>query len=405
MRTRRHHYFEVLRTGDGLLKSPIALMVLRSPVPFFLQCLSFVCNTFGQCRRLDHQVGWRTVELMLNPNRNQGTSASTSTLSDANFFLRLAMTTSSSYITWIDTVAIMSYNSDRDDTDRHGGHRENADEDGTDRNNDTKDNTNENETTKDDSNEDGDNKPNTNADGTECKLLQLPRELRDQIYRCILVSELPLEKIIYIFAESCRNIEEGRGDRGSRSSVMAQMCVYDKLIDTRILRANHQVYTESLEVFHKENTFIFNILQVGMINHLHTQCHAAKIQASDWCGCALRFAEDTQWFISRLRDGIATLGFHDKGLKSLQIEITVPSNAWLKDYYGRGQEMRQFLDALKDVRIDARVEFRIGFRHFDWSLSYDRETKGQKLFVEGMERLGQVMNGALRVADFEWPGP
>ncbi|TLD35031.1 RNA-binding protein [Venturia nashicola] len=315
-------------------------------------------------------------------------------------------------------------NTNMDDANKDDANKDDANEDDANRDDANEDDGNEDGANEDDGNEDGANEDDANGDdaregdfhndankldtnthGTvdmECKLLTLPRELRDQIYRYILVSELPLEEVYYLYAESCRSVEEGRDDRASRNIWKTQMSMYPRLIDTRIMRANHQLYAESLEVLLKGNTFILKMYPGGMFNHSFDWSRAAQIQTTGWY---VRFTEDMRRFVGRLQFLISMLGLHSKALKSLQIEMSVPSRTWVEDHYGVGQEMREVLDALKDVRVDAKVKFKIGFRHPDWSLSYDPGTKGEALFVDGMMRLGKVMNRSLNAADFEWPIP
>jgi hypothetical protein len=80
-------------------------------------------------------------------------------------------------------------------------------------------------------------------------LLRIPRELRDKIYRYILVTSRPLTYASGDVIKQIRfNLENFRCSLPERDYL-------DKIIDTRILQVNKQIFTESQEVLLKENAF------------------------------------------------------------------------------------------------------------------------------------------------------
>lgn len=259
------------------------------------------------------------------------------------------------------------------------------------------------------------NRNDANTEGTvdaKSNLLTIPRELRDKIYRYLLVSETPLVEVLPSQAVFIRMKEEGRNDIRQFQDTTAWMdnkSMYHKLIDTRILRVNHQLHAESSEIFIRKNTF--KIGRYGLItDRSYTMGRVTKVQVDGGCIWSL---EEMARLVRRLKWLISMLRFHNnKDFRTFQVEMSVPSHNWVLDYYGIGQDMRHILNALKYVRVDGRLEFKIGFRYPCWRsfnryhssrLSYDPETKEQELFVEGMNRLKKVMTGESSAADFEWP--
>lgn len=70
-----------------------------------------------------------------------------------------------------------------------------------------------------------------------CRFLQLPRELRDKVYRFILKAPKPINWIEHSCAT--RRREDIR--------------TYDTILDTRILRANEQIWDKGREILYGEN--------------------------------------------------------------------------------------------------------------------------------------------------------
>lgn len=80
--------------------------------------------------------------------------------------------------------------------------------------------------------------------------LELPRELRDLIYRFIFKADTPLEPITHTEAEHLRSSRNHHLPPG----------ITDRVLDNRILCLNKQIFTECYDILYKENTFAIRSL-------------------------------------------------------------------------------------------------------------------------------------------------
>jgi len=103
------------------------------------------------------------------------------------------------------------------------------------------------------------------------RFLALPRELRDKVYRSILVSEFALQpkpkeiqaKLHFKAFEPILEIKRRQ------------------IIDVKILVANEQIYTEARNILVKENTFVFHLANVfGQAIRESTLKQTTRIKAS-----------------------------------------------------------------------------------------------------------------------------
>ena len=111
-------------------------------------------------------------------------------------------------------------------------------------------------------------------------LLRLPRELRDKIYRYILVHEKGLNASCpdcnhYLYTNHHTSHPDYRSYQyrnhyGNGCGFYARRNGFippNKVLDLDIIRVNHQIHTEALEVFHKGNTFQYNVLRPKAMRH------------------------------------------------------------------------------------------------------------------------------------------
>jgi len=126
--------------------------------------------------------------------------------------------------------------------------------------------------------------------------LHLPRELRDKIYRFILVQD---DSVVIHPACPEYNRDPQHRDDFKLDYKAYFACAYHayhwfnsrtRIADVDILRANSQIYVEAREIFLKENTFAFpqKLAADGSILREDTMKHAARIkvffESEGYCG-------------------------------------------------------------------------------------------------------------------------
>lgn len=80
--------------------------------------------------------------------------------------------------------------------------------------------------------------------GNISPFLDLPRELRDQIYRFILKADTPLQPI---------HPDEAQRLRGGQNIAIGNA---ENLLDNRVLYVNQQIFNEAYDILYTENTFV-----------------------------------------------------------------------------------------------------------------------------------------------------
>jgi hypothetical protein len=224
-------------------------------------------------------------------------------------------------------------------------------------------------------------------------LLGLPRELRDKIYKNILVADNDLIEVDPEIASQARSVQESDDDE--RNAKM--MNLYPRLMDTQILAVNHRINAEAMEVFHSENTFSFSFdggkYHPGSTARTKTMRRALKIKLWVW---EMSSKKDFQNLVAQIKSC-------NQSLRSLWVSAFIPAYNWGNTFYYAGSECLQILDDLRDVRVKGSVEFILDVMcPYDDDSEADGEAECQ--FIEGFQNLGKVVSGVLRAEEFEWPG-
>lgn len=216
---------------------------------------------------------------------------------------------------------------------------------------------------------------------TKCLLLSIPRELRDKIYRNILVAD---EALLEQDADDVMRTRE-RVEGGMDPDCEHTDHHYASLLDTRIIRANRQIHAEALQVLVEQNTFW--AVPIGR-DRAQAPKQARKIK--------VRSIVDQEDDLDSL---VKTLTSWDVELKALHLDLNVFSTHLIS-----GVRYRQILEPLRKVMIQDSVELMIKFYDSEWDLKDDSElSKEDKLFEKSIRAVAKLMAGEIRDEEFQWP--
>ncbi|KAE9964714.1 hypothetical protein BLS_006360 [Venturia inaequalis] len=215
----------------------------------------------------------------------------------------------------------------------------------------------------------------------KCLLLSIPRELRDKVYRNILIADTALLRKDPELATRAREaVEEDLNLSTSRD-------LYARLLDTRLLRANKQIHAEALQVLIEENTF----WALHMTHPTESPKQARKIRV----GCGVFWKDED---LGRL---VKVLMSRENDLRNLQLGLDV----WCPGIVAE-VEYRRILEPLRNLKVNS-MELDIDFLNVSWGRTPWRHdskfSKEAQLFEESIKALGKVMTGETSNADFQWP--
>lgn len=219
-------------------------------------------------------------------------------------------------------------------------------------------------------------------------LLGLPRELRDKIYKNILVAD----SILYERDADKVKKARLRATKGNKLHPgLVRFLSDDGLLDTRILAVNHQIYAEAIHVFYK-NAFYLNLDHTKGTNKMATVSRIVLRKNR------LNSVEEVQ----RLVDAIKSC---NENARSLEVNAAFNNHpeAWTRKNYHESSAYLRVLDQLREVRISGEVQFNM-FGQYKKERPGELSSMQEIDFVDGFENLGKVMSGKMRAEDFQWPG-
>jgi hypothetical protein len=181
------------------------------------------------------------------------------------------------------------------------------------------------------------------------QLLRLPRELRDIIYRYVLVADVPL---VYAFTDGV--LQMGFKYLDSRTWLSQQNQEYlDTILTTEILQVNKQLFAEGQDILLKENIFKFTSTpeRPELLSQAPKLSIIVPLEQRRLAACpatkSLRFLIDEK----PLREVVAFLVQHS-GLHYLELIITL--EFLIEDQVPR---LCEILEPLRNVLVKEDVSF------------------------------------------------
>jgi hypothetical protein len=191
--------------------------------------------------------------------------------------------------------------------------------------------------------------PNVDNNEVRSPLLRLPRELRDIIYRYVLVADIPL---VYAFTDIV--LQMGFKYLDSRTWLSQQNREYlDTILTTEILQVNKQLFAEGQEILLKENIFKFTSTpeRPELLSQAPKLSVVVPLEQKRLAACpstkSSRFLIDEK----PLRETVAFLVQHS-GLHSL--ELRIPMEFLIQDQVPR---LCEILEPLRNVLVKENVSF------------------------------------------------